>query len=196
MKILGIEATGNHCSIALLNDEAEYQKTLEAPQKQGAIILPMIEEVLTDARIQPGDLDVVAFNNGPGSFTGVRLTISVAQGLALGWRKPVMPVSSLQALAYKAYCEHASKDPIWVMIDARKQEVYAAAYRFEACSVEIIYPEQVIAPEHLPVKLISLSPVPAAADIAYLAKWQLQCGLVPLFPEEIQPTYLRNKVTD
>ncbi len=196
MKILGIEATGNACSIALWNDGLAYQKIVDAPQKQGEFILLMVEEILNKAGLAGTDLDVIAFDNGPGSFTGVRLTISVAQGLAFGWGKPVLPISSLQALAYKKYCENKTEQPIWVAIDARKQEVYVAAYQFRNDEMMVIYPEQVIAPEQVPFADLVLSTTPEAIDIVNLAKFQLQKGVMTLSPEEIKPTYLRNKVTD
>jgi len=196
MKILAIEATGNTCSIALWKDERLYQKTIESPQKQGEHILPMIEEALKAANLAGTDLDVIAFDNGPGSFTGVRLTISVAQGLAFGWGKPVMPISSLQALAYKKYGENKTDQPIWVAIDARKQEVYVAAYQFQPDGIVVVHPEQVIAPEQVPTNDLIIYSAPDAADLLAFAQYQLQQGVKPILPEEIQPTYLRNKVTD
>lgn len=196
MKILGIEATGNTCSIALLNGDACYQRTIESPQKQGELMLPMIEEALKASNLTGADLDVVAFNNGPGSFTGVRLTISVAQGLAFGWGKSVMPISSLQALAYKKYCEEKTELPIWVAIDARKQEVYVAAYQFKNSEITVVYPERVIPPEDAPCANLVLSPTPEAIDIVNLAQYQLKNGINPILSEEVQPAYLRNKVTD
>lgn len=196
MKILGIEATGNACSIALWNEGRTHQKIIDAPQKQGEFILPMVEEVLTKAGLAGADLDLIAFDNGPGSFTGVRLTIAVTQGLAFGWNKPVMPISSLQALAYKKYCQNETEQPIWVAVDARKQEVYVAAYQFRNDEMTVIYPEQVIAPERIPVANLMLSLAPEAVDLVNLAQYQRQKGVKPIFPGEIQPTYLRNKVTD
>lgn len=196
MKILGIEAAGNSCSVALWSEERCYQEIVEAPQKQGEFILPMVETVLKAANLAGTELDVIAFNNGPGSFTGVRLTISVAQGLAFGWSKPVMPISSLQALAYKQYCENKTEQPIWVAIDARKQEVYVAAYQFQKGEMMVVHPEQVIAPELVPFENLVLSLTPEAIDIVSLARYQLQQGVMPVSPEEIEPTYLRNKVTD
>ena len=195
MKILGIEATGNGCSIALWNDGLTYQEIVDAPQKQGEFILPMVESILKKAGLTGAELDLIAFDNGPGSFTGVRLTISVAQGLAFGWGKPVMPISSLQALAYKQYCETKSEQPIWVAIDARKQEVYVAAYQFQNDEETAVYPEQVIAPEQVPVADLVLSSTPEAVDLVHLARYQFQRGIKSILPEEIQPTYLRNKVT-
>lgn len=196
MKILGIEATGNACSIALWHDGRAYQEIIDAPQKQGEFILPMVESVLKKAGVSGTDLDVIAFDNGPGSFTGVRLTISVAQGLAFGWGKPVMPISSLQALAYKKYGKNQTEQPIWVAIDARKQEVYVAAYQFQNDTMLVIYPEQVIAPAQVPFADLVLSLAPEAVDLVNFAHYQFRQGIKPIYSAEIQPTYLRNKVTD
>lgn len=195
MKILSLDASGNDSSVALYVDGRLYQKTIESPQKQGEHILPMVEEALKALNLEGRNLDVIAFDNGPGSFTGVRLTISVAQGLAFGWGKPVMPISSLQALGYKKYSECKTDQSIWVAIDARKQEVYVAAYQFQPDGMVVVYPEQVIAPEAVPADLI-IYPAPEAIDLLYFAQYQLQRGIQPILPEEIEPTYLRNKVTD
>lgn len=196
MKILGIEATGNQCSVALCHGDRDYQKTIEAPKQQGELLLPLVEEALQSMHLAGSELDVIAFDCGPGSFTGVRLTTSVAQGLGFGWGKPLMAVSSLQALAYKQYCQNKSELPIWVAIDARKQEVYVAAYQFTCKGVSMIYPEQVIAPEQVPYADLTLSSPPEAIDIVNLARYQLANGISSVLPEKVQPAYLRNKVTD
>lgn len=197
MKILAVEVTGNACSVALCDGEKCTQKTIEAPQKQGALLLPMIEELLTEMNLTGQDLDVIAFDCGPGSFTGVRLTVAVAQGLGFGWNKLLMPVSSLQALAYKTYLQNPENPlPIEIAIDARKQEVYAGGYSFVNGQIKILIQEQVIAPELLSFSTISLSLSPEAIDILRLAQFFLKNGQNPILPENAQPVYLRNKVTD
>ncbi len=196
MKILGIEASGNACSIAVRNGDEFYKKTVDAPRKQGELILPMVDEALAAMNLVGSELDVIAFDCGPGSFTGVRLTTAVAQGLGFGWNKPLMPISSLQALAYKKYCEDKTELPIWVAIDARKQEVYVAAYQFQRGEVMVVYPEQVIAPLQVPFADLSLSSTPEALDLINLALYQVKHGMNPIAAEEVQPIYLRNKVTD
>lgn len=196
MKILGIEVTGNQCSVALCHGDRYYEKSIEAPKKQGELLLPMVDEALKTMNLMGRDLDVIAFDCGPGSFTGVRLTTSAAQGLGFGWGKPLMPVSSLQALAYKIYRAEKREAPIWVAIDARKQEVYVAAYQFREGNMSVIYPEQVIAPEQVPCPDLCFSLPPEAMDIVHLANYQFHQGKQAVHPENVHPSYLRNKVTD
>lgn len=196
MKILGLEVSGSACSVALCHGNEYYKKTVDAPKKQGALILSMVDAALTKMGLVGSDLDVIAFDRGPGSFTGVRLTIAVAQGLAFGWNKSLLPISSLQALAYKTYREDKTELPIWVAIDARKQEVYVAAYQFRQDEVIVVYPEQVVAPEQVPFADFPLLSTPEAIDLINLALYQIKHGVKPIAAEEVQPIYLRNKVTD
>lgn len=196
MKILGLEVSGNACSVALCHGDEYYKKTVDAPKKQGALILSMVDSALTTMGLVGNDLDVIAFDCGPGSFTGVRLTTAVAQGLAFGWNKLLLPISSLQALAYKKYREDKTELPIWVAIDARKQEVYVAAYQFQQGDVIVVYPEQVVAPEQVPFADFSLLSTPEAIDLLNLALYQITHGVNPVAADEVQPIYLRNKVTD
>jgi tRNA threonylcarbamoyladenosine biosynthesis protein TsaB len=197
MKILSLEASGNDCSVALCVDGQWYEKSIEAPRRQGALLLPMVEEALEAMQLNGGELDGIVFGRGPGSFTGIRLTAGVVQGLAVGWNKKVLPVSHLAALAYKQYCLlPESLAPVFVAIDARKQEVYAAEYQFKANQMVVTYPEQVIAPEHLPLRTFELSLPPAASDILRFACYQLENGAVWMPPDQIELAYLRNKVTD
>jgi tRNA threonylcarbamoyladenosine biosynthesis protein TsaB len=81
--------------------------------------------------VQAAQLDAVAFGRGPGAFTGLRTACSVAQGFALGAGCPVLPVDSLALVAEEARVGHGVTS-LWVAMDARMDEVYAGAYRFEA----------------------------------------------------------------
>ncbi len=196
MKILSIDASGNDCSVAIFANEKFYTHAIEAPRRQGELILPMVEEGLRVMGIEGQDVDGIAFGHGPGSFTGVRLTASVAQGLAVGWNKPLLPLSNLAALAYKKYKNFAIEAPIFVAIDARKQEVYAGEYQFTERGMKITYPERVVAPEGLPVADVVLSLPPTALDMLEFARYQIKYESKWVFPDQIDLVYLRNKVTD
>lgn len=98
-RILAIETSSECCSVALAVS-GEVQESFEhAPMKHAELILPQVSALLAEAGIQAGDLDAIAFGRGPGSFTSLRIGIGVVQGLAWGAGVPVVPVSSLAAVA-------------------------------------------------------------------------------------------------
>src|SRR5471032_2163673 len=105
MKILAIDTSANACSVALLINNETLSSHKVIPMQQAQLILPMIEELLLTANITLNQLDALAFGCGPGSFTGVRIAASVAQGLAVAHDLPVISVSSLQALAQAAFLQ-------------------------------------------------------------------------------------------
>lgn len=127
LKLLAIDTTEAACSAALLFDGAVTERFEMAPRRHSTLILPMMDELLRDAGLQPRDLDALAFARGPGSFTGVRIATAIAQGSAFGAGIPVVPVSSLQALA-QGCCRRTGAQAVLVALDARMQEVYWAAY--------------------------------------------------------------------
>src|SRR4029079_3140202 len=100
--LLAIDTATEACSAALLLDDTLIERSEIAPRRHAELILPMIESLLAEAGIGRRQLRGIAGGRGPGAFTGVRLAISVAQGLALGLDVPVVPVSSLAALAHDA----------------------------------------------------------------------------------------------
>jgi len=104
----------------------------------------MIEDLLAEAGVSRRQIDVIAVGRGPGAFTGVRLAISVAQGLALGLDVPVVPVSSLAALAQEATSEPGS--PILSVIDARMGEVYAGVFRRAANGLVELVGNETVSP--------------------------------------------------
>ena len=126
MKLLAIETATESCSAALLGDDCLLTRSQLAPRRHTELLLPMCEELLAEAGIKRRDLDAIAVGRGPGAFTGVRLAISAAQGIALALGIPVVPVSSLAALAMQAPDNGA---PILAVIDARMGEIYAGAFR-------------------------------------------------------------------
>ncbi len=108
----------------------------------------MVDEVLAEGGIALSEIDALAVSRGPGSFTGLRIAISFAQGLAFASDRPVVPVSSLAALAAGAVREHAHwrGAPVLATLDARMQEVYWGVYRSDAPH-ESLLPEAVSSPE-------------------------------------------------
>jgi len=132
MNILAIDTATEACSAALIIDggtassriSAQYQL---APREHSRLILKMIDELLADAGMPVSDLDAIAFGRGPGSFMGLRIAAGVVQGIAFAHDIPVIPISTLQAIAQRAY-EESGNDHILVAIDARMDEVYWGAY--------------------------------------------------------------------
>lgn len=196
--ILAIETAGNMCSVALSYGAQVYQEKVSAPQKQGEVILPLVQTALLATGVAPQNILAIAFNMGPGSFTGVRLNTAVAQGLSLGWGIPLLPVCSLQALAYQRFQEDVHHNPVVVCLDARKQEIYVGGYFFHADRIEIRVPEQVIAPEKLETAVAMQGPLetPSARDILNFAHYALSIGVSLSEPADVEPFYLRHRVTD
>ncbi|HSM96415.1 MAG TPA: tRNA (adenosine(37)-N6)-threonylcarbamoyltransferase complex dimerization subunit type 1 TsaB, partial [Rhizomicrobium sp.] len=124
--IIAIETATEACSAALSVDGRIMERSEIAPRRHAELILPMIEALLAEAGIVRTQLHAIAVGRGPGAFTGVRLAISVAQGLVLALDIPIVPVSSLAALAQDAPDAGAS---ILAVIDARMGEVYTGAFR-------------------------------------------------------------------
>lgn len=123
MKLLAIETSSALCSVALLRDDELFVEEVLAPNEHAERLAPMIRRLLTRARLDAKDLDGFAFGQGPGSFTGLRIACGMAQGLALGAARPVVPVPSLMALA-----EQANASRVIAALDARLGETYLAAY--------------------------------------------------------------------
>ncbi len=124
---LAIDASTEACSVSLV-----YQGKLESrfelcPQSHSIVLLPMVDEILKAANCQLSDLDGLIYGQGPGSFTGVRIGIGVAQGLAFAADLPVVGVSTLQAMAQQAFRKHQQTQVV-AAIDARMSEVYTNGF--------------------------------------------------------------------
>lgn len=131
MNYLAIDASTEACSVALQVSDAHNKKVYSrydlCPQSHSLQLLPMVDEVLKEAGIKLSQCDGLIFGRGPGSFTGVRIGVGVAQGLAFAADLPVVGVSSLQAMAQLAYIKH-QKSQVIAVIDARMGEVYNGYY--------------------------------------------------------------------
>lgn len=122
--VLAVEASTKACSVALIFDGEMYSEFQLAPQKHAELMLPMVQSVLQKAGISGTEIDILAFSEGPGAFTGVRVAAGVVQGLALGWDKPVVSISTLEALAWQALDNVQSHQSCLACLDARMQEIY------------------------------------------------------------------------
>ncbi|MGN9713684.1 tRNA (adenosine(37)-N6)-threonylcarbamoyltransferase complex dimerization subunit type 1 TsaB [Acinetobacter variabilis] len=132
MKVLALETANEQCSVSVIDDTQELFFQLDARAKaQTQTILPMIEQGLNDLDLAVSDLTAIAFSRGPGSFSGVRINAAVTQALAWSNDLPVIPVSTLQALAQAAYRLHGLT-AVTAVLDARMNEVYVASYQLDA----------------------------------------------------------------
>jgi len=147
MKLLAIETATEACSAALYIDGAICERYEVAPRQHAELILSMMEQLLAEAGLEVSQLDALAFGRGPGSFTGVRIATGVIQGAAFGAELPVVPVSTLAALAQHYYRTNGARR-ILPAFDARMQEVYWAAYEVaDDDLVSLVGIEQVAVPE-------------------------------------------------
>ncbi|WP_459617591.1 tRNA (adenosine(37)-N6)-threonylcarbamoyltransferase complex dimerization subunit type 1 TsaB [Bordetella sp. 2513F-2] len=128
--LLAFETSSPRCGVALLREAGAAPRiTLrehDGAQEHAERLLPMARALLDDAGLRPADVHAVAFGQGPGGFTGLRVACGVAQGVALGLGVPVVPVVSHLAVAEAA--QPAEGDAVLVALDARMEEVYLAAY--------------------------------------------------------------------
>lgn len=144
--ILALDTSTEACSAALLHQQRISWRYDVAPQAHTRLILPMCEQLLESADVTLSQLDAIAFGRGPGSFTGVRIGIGIAQGLAHGAGVPLIPVSNLLALAEGTRRRHQA-ECVFTAIDARMGEVYFAAWRWTADGWQVSVEEGVMAPE-------------------------------------------------
>jgi tRNA threonylcarbamoyladenosine biosynthesis protein TsaB len=122
--ILAVDTATESCSAACVMADQVHQRSVMDPQGHSRLLLPMIEDVLREADISKNDLDAVAYDAGPGSFTGIRIGAGVSQGIALALNKPMLAISSLMILAEGIRDQIRPADRIVAAIDARMEQVY------------------------------------------------------------------------
>lgn len=149
LTLLAIDTAGDACSVALYRDGSCLQRIEHAPRRHSELIFSMLTSLLADAGVSVNELDALAFSRGPGSFTGVRIATSVIQGIAFAADLPVVPVSTLAALAHQAYRMSGAHYAL-VALDARMAEVYWATYHCPKLGTAIACtPDAVSAPTEI-----------------------------------------------
>ena len=128
MNLLAIDTSTGACSVAASRGEELFSRSEPALQRQAEKILDMVEALLAEARLELGQIEGIAYGEGPGSFTGLRIAAGVAQGLAFARGLGVVGVGSLLAMVEQA-AEEAAGEKFVACIDAHMGEVYHAAYR-------------------------------------------------------------------
>ncbi len=148
-KILCLDASTEACSVALMAGDETLDRFQLAPRKHASLILPQVRELLAEASLTLGRLDAIACNIGPGAFTGIRIAVSIAQGLAFGADLPTIGLTSLNNLAFMGAAESSTGVREWLCaIDARMDEVYLAGYRIKSDSdSDTLFEPVVISPE-------------------------------------------------
>jgi tRNA threonylcarbamoyladenosine biosynthesis protein TsaB len=131
MKLLAVETATEACSAALYLDGEVLERIQLTQREHSKLILPMLDELLAEAALSLQDLDALAFGRGPGSFTGVRIATGVIHGLAFGADLPVVPVSTLAAIAQCCF-DHTLAKIAYAAMDARMGEIYWGVYRRNA----------------------------------------------------------------
>jgi tRNA threonylcarbamoyladenosine biosynthesis protein TsaB len=145
MNLLAIETSTPMLSVALARGEAWFERHVEAGQRHAELALDAVDDLLREAGLGLGELSGIAYGEGPGSFTGLRVACGLVQGLALARSLPVVGVSTLAALA-----EEANEERVIACLDARMGEVYHAAYCRAGQAWEQALPAGVCRPEAVP----------------------------------------------
>lgn len=217
-RLLALDTATEACSVAMWSDGIQAHRQVLEPRGHTRQLLPMVEAVLAEAGYALTDLDGLVCTRGPGSFTGVRVGVSAAQGLAFAADLPVLPVSTLDVLAWQAHLARPDLARWQVAMDARMNEIYYAGYRMTDGVMTRETQEQLLAPEALGVwtgpetgrtgagwALAPLDQHGASVDTVLpdatgVAAWGVQClqghepGSLWVLPEALQPVYLRDQV--
>ncbi len=221
MRLLAIETSTEACSVAVLADGALSERFEVAPRRHAELVLPWAEALLSEAGLRRADLDAIAVTRGPGAFTGVRLGISIAQGIALALDRPLLSVSTLAVLAMGGLRDAPAGEFVLAAIDARMGEVYVGAFARDGEALRAVAPEAVAAPDAVALPhtgswlgvgtgfaaeegalvrrfgdrlaTVDAAALPRAADLARLAARSLAEG-GGMAPERVEPAYLRDHV--
>lgn len=216
MKLLAFETSTEACSVAVYVDGDVHERFELAPRRHAELALPWAGQVLAEAGIARSQLDAIAVGRGPGAFTGVRLAIAVAQGIAMGLDRPLLPVSTLAALAMRVEGERRI-----AAIDARMGEVYLGLFERDGDGLRALAREVVVAPQAAALpqgdgwhgvgtgfgavdaalqarfagQMAGVDPaaLPHATDVARLGAIAFARGEA-VVPERAEPAYLRDNV--
>lgn len=186
-RMLAVDTSTEACSAALACGGEVIERIAVAPRQHAHLILGMIDSLMAEAGLVPGQLEAVTFGRGPGAFTGVRIAAAVAQGIALAVQVPVVPVSTLAALAQGAM-DDCGVEGVVAAIDARMGEVYWGIYRRDAAGfARLVGEERVSAPGDLEVPVDGLWHGAGSGWASYAAELSKSCAdrLTGVDPERL-----------
>ena len=213
MNLLAFDTSTDTLSIAATDGVQVWQHSGPGGAQASATLIPAILALLEQAGLRLDQLDAIAFGSGPGSFTGLRTACSVAQGLAFGANKPVLPIDTLMAVAEEARHQHGVQQ-VQALLDARMDEVYTGFYIHrdghwtQRDDFQLVRPDNLhqepgwaqagnafaVYGERIPVSDgIRITALPTAAAMLRLAPALLAAGrAVPA--DQALPRYIRDKV--
>jgi tRNA threonylcarbamoyladenosine biosynthesis protein TsaB len=225
VRLLAIDTSSLACSVALQCESGIVEQHEEQEREHTRILMPMVRGVLSNSGVRLEELGAIVLGNGPGSFIGMRIAASVAQGLAYGAGLDIVPVSSLAAVAAQVFAETAASEAV-IAQDAHVNQVYLGVYRrADGDLPEAVFPERL----HGQSVIGELGESAANRRVAAGFGWQRYPGLAtinaPLFaevsdilyprarfllpmgaaalragrsvdPRDIAPAYLREKVAE
>jgi tRNA threonylcarbamoyladenosine biosynthesis protein TsaB len=216
MKLLGVDTSTDRCSVALSLDGVVTDRAVVTPRGHADLVLPMVDELLRESGVNLSQLDAIAYGRGPGSFTGIRITVGVVQGLAFGANLSTIGISDLAAVAFAAA---ESPGLVLAAMDARMGEVYWATYKCDPkAGTALLMGDEHVSPPSDVVADMTMSVAAGTALAAYpelaerFSAARLRPGDLPharsLLPlaetefragryspaQEAQPVYLRDRV--
>ena len=225
MNLLALDTSSNACSVALQFCGDVSAQHVVRVREHTKILIPMIASLLRDGGVSLRELDAVVLGNGPGSFIGMRIAASVAQGLAFGSGLKIVPVSSMAAIAAEVMERYSAAEVI-VAQDARMNEAYLGIYRNDGAGIPTAVTDEVLQPIE---KIDGLAAANAAELFAAGQAWKKYPALLELNraaiseivdvqqpkakyllglatrawqageaiePENLAPAYIRNKVAE
>lgn len=148
MRILGIDSSVPQGSVALLEDDQIISEIFlnKGSGNHSDGLLRMVDDVLSQAQCQLADVDGFGVTRGPGSFTGLRVGVSLVKGFVLATEKPACGIDTLEAVSA---CLKSTTHPICAILDARKKEVYCAFFRYEENRIVRSTPDKAMSPDEL-----------------------------------------------
>ena len=182
--LLAFDTATEHMSIALTVGGRVFAHESAGGALASARLIPALMALLEEAGVSLKALDAIAFGRGPGAFTGLRTACSVAQGLAFGANKPVLPIDSLLAVAEDARGSD-TESRVWVTMDARMDEIYAAQYSYCAAHWQVLDAPRLITPAALNERWRAEPPQRVAGNALPVFADRLQAGAALLFPQAL-----------
>ena len=214
MKIIAIEASAKVAGVCIMEDEKILaEENVCSGLTHSQTLMPMVDTAMRAAGLSGEEMDLITFTKGPGSFTGLRIGAATVKGLSLGWKKPVLPLSTLEVMAYGLIPWTGLIVPV---MDARRQQVYTAVYRSDGKNLQEILPQQAISAADLAaflktrnekallvgdvytmpedeefVQALSHLLQIRSASACALALKKLSEGLLPVSSDQVEVDYLR-----